>query len=55
VAELDQINVSTNKYIRENPALVDAIFQADPFLAYLKLNVREEFGGGSVVQEGFNI
>ena len=53
MAELDQINVSTHRYIRENPALVDNYFQADPFLAYCKLNIREEWGGGSLIQEGF--
>ena len=53
MAELDQINVSTHRYIRENPALVDNYFQADPFLAYCKLNIREEWSGGSLIQEGF--
>jgi hypothetical protein len=47
MAEMDQINVSTHRYIRENPALVDNYFQHDPFLAYCKLNLREEWGGGS--------
>ena len=53
MAELDQLNVSTERYIRDNPALVDLVFQADPFLAYLKLNVREDFAGGTLIQEGF--
>lgn len=53
MAELDQINVATQRYIRENPALVDNFFQADPFLAYCKLNVREDFTGGTLIQEGF--
>ena len=53
MAELDQLNVSTRRYIRENPALVDAVFQHDPLLAYLKLNTRESFTGGTLVQEGF--
>lgn len=53
MAELDQLNVSTHRYIKDNPALVDDVFQQDPFLAYLKLNVREDFAGGSLIQEGF--
>jgi hypothetical protein len=53
MAEMDQITVSTHRYIRENPALVDNYFQQDPFLAYCKLNIREEWGGGSLIQEDF--
>lgn len=53
MAELDQINVATQRYIQESPALVDAVFQNDPLLAYLKLNVNEDFGGGTLIQEGF--
>jgi hypothetical protein len=53
MAELDQLNVSTERYIQDNPALVDNIFQADPLLAYLKLNIREDFDGGTLIQEGF--
>lgn len=53
MAELDQINVSTLKYIRKNPALVDNTFQHDPLLAYLKLNVREDWEGGAQIQENF--
>lgn len=53
MAEMDQINVSTHRYIRENPALVDNYFQADPFLAYCKLNIRDEWNGGQLIQEDF--
>jgi len=53
VAELDQLNVSTRRYIRDNPALVDNWSQNDPLIAYLKLNVRESFTGGTLIQEGF--
>jgi hypothetical protein len=53
MADLDQINVSTERYIRSNPALVDDVFQNDPLLAYLKLNTREPFEGGTLIQEGF--
>lgn len=52
MAELDQLNVATERYIRDSPALVDNVFQSDPFLAYLKLNVREDFPGGTLIQEG---
>jgi hypothetical protein len=53
MASLDQLNVATERYIRDTPALVDDVFQADPLLAYLKLNVREDFPGGTLIQEGF--
>lgn len=53
MSELDQLNVATRRYIRDNPALVDAVFQNDPLLAYLKLNTREAFDGGTLIQEGF--
>ncbi len=53
MAELDQLNVSTRRYIRDNPALVDNWSQNDPLIAYAKLNVRENFAGGSIIQEGF--
>jgi hypothetical protein len=53
MAELDQLNVSTRRYIRDNPALVDNWSQNDPLIAYLKLNVREDFTGGTLIQEGF--
>ncbi len=49
----DQITVATHRYIRKNPALVDNVFNQDPFLAYLKLNVRENFGGGRLIAENF--
>lgn len=51
MAELDQINLSTRRYIRDNPALVDNWSQNDPLLAYLKLNVREDWRGGSLIAE----
>ena len=53
MAELDQLNVATHRYIRDNPALVDNWSQNDPLIAYLKLNVKENFGGGTLIQEGF--
>jgi hypothetical protein len=53
MADLDQLNVATERYIQETPALVDNVFQADPLLAYLKLNVRDDFDGGTLIQEGF--
>ena len=53
MAELDQLNVSTRRYIRDNPALVDNWSQNDPLIAYAKLNLREAFDGGTLIQEGF--
>jgi hypothetical protein len=53
MAELDQINLSTRRYMRDNPKLVDEFFQNDPLLAYLKLNLRQDWEGGSLIQENF--
>lgn len=53
MAELDQINLSTRRYIRDTPKLVDDFFQNDPLLAYLKLNLRMKWTGGSLIQENF--
>jgi hypothetical protein len=53
MAELDQINVSTKRYIEDNPALVDNIFQADPVSAYMRRNLEEGFPGGTLIQTGF--
>lgn len=53
MAELDQLNVSTRRYIRENPALVDDVFQNDPLIAYAKLNTKEIFNGGTIIAENF--
>lgn len=53
MADLDQINVSTQRYIADNPALVDDVFQSDPLLARLKLDVQVGFPGGTLIQEGF--
>jgi hypothetical protein len=53
MAELDQLNVATQRYIRKNPALVDDVFQHDPLLAYAKQNVKEDFPGGTLIQESF--
>ncbi len=53
MAELDQLNVSTRRYIRDNPALVDNWSQNDPLIAYAKLNLKENYSGGTLIQEGF--
>lgn len=53
MAEYDQITASTRRYVRNNPKLVDSIFQKDPFLAYLRLNVKLDFPGGRQIEEPF--
>lgn len=50
---LDQLNASTRRYIRENPKLVDNLFQQDPFTAYARQNLRTDFTGGRVIGENF--
>jgi len=53
MADLDQITVATKRYIRENPKLIDNVFQNDPLLSYAKENVREDFTGGRQIGENF--
>lgn len=50
---LDQINVTTRRYIRKNPALVDDIYNQDPLNYFLRQNLREDFTGGSTINEDF--
>lgn len=50
---LDQINVTTRRYIRTNPALVDDIYNQDALNYYLRANLREDFTGGSTINEDF--
>lgn len=50
---LDQINVTTRRYIRMNPGLVDNIFNQDPLNYFLRQSLREDFTGGSTINEDF--
>ena len=50
---LNQLNASTRRYIRENPKLVDNVFQQDPFAAYARQNLKKDFTGGRVIGEDF--
>jgi len=50
---LDQINVTTRRYIRTNPALVDNIFNQDPLNYFMRQSLREDFTGGSSINEDF--
>lgn len=49
----DQINVTTRRYIRTNPALVDDIYNQDPLNYFMRQNLREDFTGGSTINEDF--
>lgn len=53
MAELDQLNVATQRFIERNPALRDDLFQHDPLLRYLKENLKKVFPGGTLIQQGF--
>jgi hypothetical protein len=48
-----QINVTTRRYIRSNPALVDNIYNQDALNYFLRQNLREDFTGGSTINEDF--
>src|SRR4051812_22752858 len=51
--DLNQINVTTRRLIRDNPALVDGVYNQDALNFYLRDNLREDFGGGSLIAENF--
>lgn len=49
-----QLTVTTRRFIRESPAaLVDNVYNQDALNFYLKKNLKEDWGGGSVIQETF--
>ncbi len=50
---LNQINVTTRRYIRENPALVDGVYNQDALNYYLRDNLRDDFTGGNSINEDF--
>ncbi len=54
MAELDALTVSTKRYIRKTPELIDMVFQSGPLAAYAKQNTREDFDGGRLIEENFN-
>lgn len=53
MAELDQLTVSTKRYVRETPKLVDNVFQGGPLVAYAKQTTKEGFPGGRLIGENF--
>src|SRR5262245_49450639 len=53
MAELNQIDVATKRYIRENPKLIDFVFQEGPVVAYAKANLRSDYDGGRFIGESF--
>lgn len=53
MSELDQLTASTRRLVREDPSLIDMVFQADPVLAYLRQNLREDYDGGYRIDEPF--
>ncbi|HZM78494.1 MAG TPA: phage major capsid protein [Candidatus Limnocylindrales bacterium] len=53
MAELNQIEVATKRFIRNTPKLVDMVFQEGPLVAYAKQNVRTDYDGGRYIGENF--
>jgi hypothetical protein len=54
MAALDQLDVSTVKYIRKDPAVADCFFNNDPVIAMLRTTLKEAYpGGNNVIQENF--
>lgn len=50
---LDQINVTTRRYIETTPSLVDNIYNQDALNFFLRKNLKDEFSGGSSINEDF--
>lgn len=50
---LDQINVTTRRYINTTPALVDNVFNQDPLNYFMRQTLKESFGGGSSINQDF--
>lgn len=50
---LDQINVTTRRYIQTTPALIDNVYNQDPLNYYLRDTLKDSFTGGSTINEDF--
>ena len=50
---LNQLNVSTKRFVRENPKLVDNVFQMGTGMRILQRNCMTKFTGGRLIQENF--
>ncbi len=48
---LDQINVTTRRYIETSPALVDGVYNQDALNYYLRKNLKKSFTGGSTINQ----
>jgi hypothetical protein len=54
MAELNQINVATKRFIAQNrKQLADNIFNASSTMAFFKDNLKEDYTGGRFIQETF--
>lgn len=51
---LDQINVFTRRYIRTDPQLYDNFFNHDALNYMLRNTFKQNFGGGSTINENFS-
>ncbi len=53
MAELNQIDVATKRFLRKSPDLIDMWSQQGPLVAFLKKNVQENYDGGRAIFENF--
>jgi len=49
MAELNQLDNATHRFIRANNELQDFTFQKDPLISYARQNVREDYDGGRLI------
>ncbi len=54
MAEMTALDTATHRYIRENPDLVDMVFNGTPGANLMKRVIREDFTGGRLIGENFN-
>lgn len=50
---LNQLSVSTRRFVRETPKLVDDVFQQGTGMRILQKNCKEPFSGGRIIAENF--
>ena len=50
---LNQLTVSTRRFVRETPKLVDNVFQQGTGMRILQKSCKEPFTGGRIIQENF--
>ena len=51
---LNQLTASTRRFVRDNPKLVDNVFQQGTGMRILQKSCKEPFTGGRIIADNFN-